>query len=79
MEAIFEKGSPAALFAALTAGTAIKFLGGYLTSRKQYRYVGKVGALWIFPFKSFKGIRINKAECTSVGLDWNGLRDRYLL
>lgn len=77
---IFEKGSPAALFAALTAGAAFKYAAFYMFPKgKNYRYVGKVGALWLFPFKSFKGIRINEAECTPVGLNWKGLKDRYMI
>jgi hypothetical protein len=40
--------------------------------------VGTVAQLWIYPVKSCKGVQVNAAECTAMGLRSGHLRDRYV-
>ena len=77
---VFDKESPAALFAAIAAGAAMKYAYNFMTAEKQnktkYRYVGKVGEIWIYPIKSFKGIKVDNAEATQFGMKFHGFIDR---
>ncbi|CAL1529446.1 unnamed protein product [Lymnaea stagnalis] len=78
---IFNIESPAAVFAAVTAGAVLKYVAGYWilrnTNKVQWRQVGTVGAIWIYPIKSFRGISIHEADCTYLGLRWRQLTDRH--
>ena len=71
--------TPGAIFGTLAAGVVIKYaVGSYMHWRKKYLYqkVGTVAALYIYPVKSFRGIRVQKADCTKVGLHYDGVYDR---
>ncbi|XP_005104806.1 mitochondrial amidoxime-reducing component 1 [Aplysia californica] len=76
---VLDRGSPAALFAAVAAGAAMKYAAGFMfpkQKKEEYRYVGKVGSIWVYPFKSFKGVNVQNADCTSVGIQWRSFGDR---
>ncbi|XP_036610494.1 mitochondrial amidoxime-reducing component 1-like isoform X2 [Trichosurus vulpecula] len=47
--------------------------------RRQLQQVGTVAQLWIYPIKSCKGVPVNEAECTELGLRRGHLRDRFWL
>lgn len=76
---VFDKGSPAALFAAIAAGAAMKYTAGAMFRRNKakYRLVGKVGEIWCYPIKSFKGLKVDSAEATSLGIKWHSFVDRH--
>lgn len=74
---IFDQGSPAAVFAAVAAGAAMKYMAGFMFPRNQYCYVGRVGQIWVYPFKSFKGHSVQEAECTALGMKWKEFTDRH--
>jgi hypothetical protein len=46
--------------------------------RRRLQQVGTVAQLWIYPVKSCKGVQVNAAECTAMGLRSGHLRDRYV-
>ncbi|XP_073904383.1 mitochondrial amidoxime-reducing component 1 isoform X1 [Castor canadensis] len=46
--------------------------------RRRLQQVGTVAQLWIYPVKSCKGVQVNAAECTAMGLRSGHLRDRCL-
>ncbi|XP_044530897.1 mitochondrial amidoxime-reducing component 1-like [Gracilinanus agilis] len=69
--------------AALTAA-AWSTRGGHWRWRRQRKrqrlqQVGTVAQLWIYPIKSCKGVPVNEAECTPMGLRSGHLRDRFWL
>lgn len=45
--------------------------------RRRLQQVGTVAQLSIYPIKSCKGVQVNEAECTAMGLRCGRLRDRY--
>ncbi|XP_057583588.1 mitochondrial amidoxime reducing component 2 [Hippopotamus amphibius kiboko] len=47
--------------------------------RRRLQQVGTVAELWIYPVKSCKGVSVNAAECTALGLRSGHLRDRFWL
>ncbi|XP_020020595.2 mitochondrial amidoxime reducing component 2 isoform X2 [Castor canadensis] len=47
--------------------------------RRRLQQVGTVAQLWIYPVKSCKGVQVNAAECTAMGLRSGHLRDRFWL
>ncbi|XP_072503892.1 mitochondrial amidoxime-reducing component 1-like isoform X2 [Notamacropus eugenii] len=63
--------------AAAALGATAWSTGGQL--RRRLRQVGTVAQLWIYPIKSCKGVPVNEAECTKVGLRSGHLRDRFWL
>ncbi|XP_041351133.1 uncharacterized protein LOC121370098 [Gigantopelta aegis] len=72
--------SPAAIIGTLAAGVLIKYgVGSYMHwCRKHcYQKVGTVAELYIYPVKSFRGIRVRRADCTKVGLQYHGVFDRH--
>lgn len=74
--------SPACIFATLAAGSAVKIIAGYLLSKQRddpYELVGRVSALYCYPIKSFRGLTVEKGECTALGLSCYGVTDRYRL
>lgn len=44
--------------------------------RRRLQQVGTVSELWIYPIKSCKGVSVDAAECTALGLRSGHLRDR---
>ncbi|XP_032145192.1 mitochondrial amidoxime-reducing component 1 isoform X3 [Sapajus apella] len=46
---------------------------------RRLQQVGTVAQLWIYPVKSCKGVPVNEAECTALGLRSGNLRDRFWL
>ncbi|XP_043861281.1 mitochondrial amidoxime reducing component 2 [Dromiciops gliroides] len=46
---------------------------------RRLQQVGTVAQLWIYPIKSCKGVAVNEAECTEMGLRSDNLRDRFWL
>ena len=73
---IFDQGSPAAMFAALAAGAAMKYMAAFMFPRNRYTYVGRVGQIWVYPIKSFKGHSVQEADCTALGMKWKEFSDR---
>nr|XP_005905627.1 PREDICTED: mitochondrial amidoxime-reducing component 1 [Bos mutus] len=49
------------------------------TSLGRLQQVGTVSELWIYPIKSCKGVSVDAAECTALGLRSGHLRDRFWL
>ncbi|XP_027727457.1 mitochondrial amidoxime-reducing component 1-like [Vombatus ursinus] len=47
--------------------------------QRRLQQVGTVAQLWIYPIKSCKGVPVNEAECTELGLRSGHLRDRFWL
>lgn len=47
--------------------------------RRRLQQVGTVAELTIYPIKSCKGVQVNEAECTAMGLRCGDLRDRFWL
>ncbi|XP_021573919.1 mitochondrial amidoxime reducing component 2-like [Carlito syrichta] len=47
--------------------------------RRQLQQVGTVAQLLIYPVKSCKGVPVNAAECTAMGLRSGSMRDRFWL
>ncbi|XP_068922094.1 mitochondrial amidoxime-reducing component 1-like isoform X1 [Petaurus breviceps papuanus] len=48
-------------------------------AHRRLQQVGTVAQLWIYPIKSCKGVPVNEAECTEMGLRSGHLRDRFWL
>ncbi|XP_074078815.1 mitochondrial amidoxime reducing component 2 [Macrotis lagotis] len=46
---------------------------------RRLQQVGTVAEIWIYPIKSCKGVSVNEAECTEMGLSSGHLRDRFWL
>lgn len=47
--------------------------------RLKWTKVGEVGQLFIHPVKSCRGVEVEKAECTFLGLRLGNLKDRILM
>lgn len=76
---MLDSESPAQVLLMLTAGSALKYAAAAWLARKcreEFRAVGKVAALYIYPVKSFKGIQVKHGKLTSLGLEYNGAVDR---
>uniref|UniRef100_A0A5F8H631 Mitochondrial amidoxime reducing component 1 n=1 Tax=Monodelphis domestica TaxID=13616 RepID=A0A5F8H631_MONDO len=80
----------AALFGAAALGlAAVAALGAAAWSTRGRRWrrrrhrrlqqVGTVAQIWIYPIKSCKGVSVNEADCTEMGLRSGSLRDRFWL
>ncbi|XP_034196557.2 mitochondrial amidoxime reducing component 2 isoform X2 [Osmia lignaria lignaria] len=71
--------------AAVGAGTVVVFLWWYWTKRQkdqppsEWRKVGELSNMIVFPVKSLGPIRMNTMECTKLGLKSGWLRDRTLM
>ena len=69
-----------AFLGGLAASATILLVAGYFIyrrRRKEYRVVGTVSRICLFPIKSCRGIDLQVAECTTSGLQAQGLKDRY--
>ncbi|XP_004613115.2 mitochondrial amidoxime reducing component 2 [Sorex araneus] len=64
--------------AAVTLG-AVAWRRAHSRRRRRLQQVGTVAQLSIYPLKSCKGVRVNEAECTALGLRSGHLRDRFWL
>ncbi|XP_076760097.1 mitochondrial amidoxime-reducing component 1-like [Xylocopa sonorina] len=70
---------------AVGAGTAVVVLWWWWTKRQkekpplQWRKVGELSDLIMYPVKSLGPVRMNKMECTILGLKTGWLRDRSLM
>ncbi|XP_006869777.1 PREDICTED: MOSC domain-containing protein 1, mitochondrial [Chrysochloris asiatica] len=69
----------AALGLAAVALGAVAWRRGRSKRRRRLQQVGTVAQLWIYPVKSCKGVLVNEAECTALGLRSGHLRDRFWL
>lgn len=67
----------AALGLAAVALGAVAWRHARPRRRRRLQQVGTVAQLWIYPVKSCKGVAVNAAECTLMGLRSGHLRDRY--
>ncbi|CAH1791886.1 unnamed protein product [Owenia fusiformis] len=68
------------LFSALVSGSLVKLSALYLLHKNRIKnapIVGKVAAIFVYPIKSCKGIKVEQAEVTWEGLKWNGIMDRH--
>ncbi|XP_076760099.1 mitochondrial amidoxime reducing component 2 isoform X2 [Xylocopa sonorina] len=71
--------------AAVGAGTVVVFLWWWWAKRQkdqppsQWRKVGELSDLVVYPVKSLGPIRMNMMECTKLGLKSGWLRDRTLM
>lgn len=45
----------------------------------EWESVGKVSKVFVYPVKSCKAISVETADADSLGLLYNGVRDRYIL
>lgn len=78
----FDISTSGAVFASLVIGSALKVAASYwlYTARiKKYELVGHVSALYIYPIKSCRNIRVDCGECTDLGLKVDGVIDRYIM
>ncbi|XP_068922097.1 mitochondrial amidoxime reducing component 2 [Petaurus breviceps papuanus] len=85
--------SRAALFGAAALGLAVAAALGaaawstrgrrwrrrWRRGQRRLQQVGTVAQIWIYPIKSCKGIIVDEAECTEMGLRSGNLRDRFWL
>lgn len=69
--------SVAALGLATVALGAVAWRRARPRKRRPLQQVGTVAQLSIYPIKSCKGVQVNEAECTTMGLRCGHLRDRY--
>lgn len=70
---------PRVVFGGLIASAIFKYAGfvWIRSSRSQsYEKVGTVAELYVYPIKSFRGLKVDEAECTPVGLKSQGVYDR---
>jgi uncharacterized protein YcbX len=77
---VFDASSAPGLFAAVAAFAAIKYIVGIRfprANKNQERFAGRVAAIWVFPIKSFKGLSVQEAYCTELGIQWREFRDRH--
>ncbi|KAL5008008.1 hypothetical protein ScPMuIL_013589 [Solemya velum] len=77
---MLDSDSPAQVLLVLTAGSALKYAASAWLAHKckeEFRQVGKVAALYLYPVKSCKGIRVKHGRLTSLGLEYNGAVDRH--
>ncbi|XP_017766462.1 PREDICTED: mitochondrial amidoxime reducing component 2 isoform X2 [Eufriesea mexicana] len=71
--------------AVVGAGTVVVFVWWWWTKRQkdrlptQWRKVGELSDLVTYPVKSLGPVRMNKMECTKLGLKSGWLRDRTLM
>lgn len=71
--------------AVVGAGTVVVFVWWWWTKRQkerppsQWRKVGELSDLVVYPVKSLGPVRMNKMECTKLGLKSGWLRDRTLM
>ncbi|XP_044530896.1 mitochondrial amidoxime reducing component 2-like [Gracilinanus agilis] len=76
-------GAAALGLAAVAAlGAAAWSTRGRRWRRRRHRrlqQVGTVAQIWIYPIKSCKGVTVNEADCTEMGLRSGRLRDRFWL
>lgn len=66
----------AALGLAAVALGAVTWRRARSRRRRRLQQVGTVSELWIYPVKSCKGVSVDTAECTALGLRSGHLRDR---
>uniref|UniRef100_A0A8D2DBW0 Mitochondrial amidoxime reducing component 1 n=1 Tax=Sciurus vulgaris TaxID=55149 RepID=A0A8D2DBW0_SCIVU len=71
--------SVAALGLAAVALGAVAWRRARPRRRRPQQQVGTVAQLWIYPFKSCRGMSVSEAECTAMGLRCGDLRDRFWL
>ncbi|XP_004699978.1 mitochondrial amidoxime-reducing component 1 [Echinops telfairi] len=69
----------AALGLAAVALGAVAWRRARPRRRRRLQQVGTVSQLWIYPVKSCKGVLVDTAECTAMGLRSGHLRDRFWL
>ncbi|DAA21414.1 PREDICTED: mitochondrial amidoxime-reducing component 1 isoform X1 [Bison bison bison] len=69
----------AALGLAAVALGAVAWRRARSRRRGRLQQVGTVSELWIYPIKSCKGVSVDAAECTALGLRSGHLRDRFWL
>ncbi|XP_072503893.1 mitochondrial amidoxime reducing component 2 [Notamacropus eugenii] len=65
--------------AAWSTGAGQRKRGRRRRGQRQLQQVGTVAQLWIYPIKSCKGVLVDEAECTEMGLRSGNLRDRFWL
>lgn len=71
--------------AVVGAGTVVVFFWWWWTKRQkdrppsEWRKVGELSDLFVYPVKSLGLVRVNSMECTKLGLKSGWLRDRTLM
>ncbi len=71
--------SASGIFLTLAVGNVLKYAVGYWARykrRHELQRVGTVAALYVYPVKSFRGLKVKEAQVTPVGLKYNGVIDR---
>lgn len=48
-----------------------------LKIKQRFRYFGTVSRINLYPVKGCHATRVNSAKCGSLGLEVNGVKDRY--
>lgn len=66
---------------ALGVGCGLLATYNLIENRRRLKWtkVGEVGQLFIHPLKSCRGIEVEQAECTPLGLRRGNLKDRILM
>ena len=71
-----------AILGGVAASATILLVVGYFIyrrRRKEYQVVGTVSRICLYPIKSCRGIDLQAAQCTTSGLQAQGLKDRYFM
>ena len=68
--------------AGLAAGAVFKYAAvAWIAAgnrQRDYEYVGTVKELYVYPIKSLKGLKVDSAKTTTLGLHYGGVGDRYV-
>lgn len=64
----------------VVAGTSLLKYAAYLyiSQRTSYQYVGTISELYLYPVKSCQGIKVNSLRCTTLGVEYDSMYDRYV-
>ena len=60
----------------LLSGYKLASLGYLYYHRRKKTLVGVVSGINIYPAKALGGVRVNEAQCTLLGVQYQNMRDR---
>ena len=73
-------GTEAQLLVGLILATALKYTASWWMRQRReqlFEKVGHVSALYFYPVKSCKAVKLGEGECTKYGIRSDGVFDRY--
>ena len=73
-------GKEAQVLTGLILATILKYSATWWMRKRRetlFEKIGQVSALYFYPVKSCKGVKIDQGECTKYGIKCNGVYDRY--